>query len=250
MKSLLLSLAALATTGCAVYAPTVPSTPLIEAGQAEASAVLRGGTAIELNGAYSPAAHVLVTVESALRCTPNGQSDSNDSPDNPIDVHRQLGVGLGTYTVFDEPKRTYLAAVAGMGFAAVDVHHYVLFDGFGYYQARYNRYYGQVYAARQQGNTTSGISLRCTWLQYTRLLENGRPVTTDYARFYLEPTLFMRIGTGALQGQGTLGLSLPSNFDRSVYNHAALSPISGLVSIGLVLRPHLLKPRSEPPVGQ
>ncbi|RZK30839.1 MAG: hypothetical protein EOO63_05685, partial [Hymenobacter sp.] len=58
--------------GCAVYVPTIPSTPLVEAGQVEVTAGLRGINSMEVGAAWSPVPHLLLNTEAAWQ--PNSQS--------------------------------------------------------------------------------------------------------------------------------------------------------------------------------
>ncbi len=55
-------------SGCAVYVPTVPSTPLLRSkGETEITAAVRGLSSLEAGAAWSPAPHLLVTGEAALQ---------------------------------------------------------------------------------------------------------------------------------------------------------------------------------------
>ena len=47
-------------SGCAVYVPTVPSTPLVQKGQVELTAGLRSFTSLEAGAAWAPTAHLLL----------------------------------------------------------------------------------------------------------------------------------------------------------------------------------------------
>ena len=58
--------ALLLLAGCTVYAPTIPSTPLVEKGQVELTAGLRGLNALEAGVAWSPVPHLLLTSEAAF----------------------------------------------------------------------------------------------------------------------------------------------------------------------------------------
>jgi hypothetical protein len=89
-----------------------------------------------------------------------------------------------------------------------------------------------------------GASLRGTLVDYNRLDFDGQAVLPTN-RFFIKPTLFLRIGHGVVQGQGTLGLSLPLSGDASNPINKRTAPVSGLISVGVVFRPDLLKGRGQ-----
>jgi len=234
--------------GCAVYVPTVPSTPLLTQNQVEITAGLRGVNSLEVDAAWAPTAHLLLAGESAFQGSTT-ETTTNNVTNTYHDSHRQVGVGLGYYRAPTARSAWYLAAVGGVGFASVELHSvdvgYLFILPFPYvsglYEARYLRYYGQLYAARPLGPlVTAGASVRGTLVDYTRLTYEGQPLVPTN-RFFLEPTLFMRIGHGVVQGEGTLGLSLPTSGDRSNPLNPRTAPVSGLVSIGVIFRPDLLR---------
>ncbi|AMR29041.1 hypothetical protein A0257_19350 [Hymenobacter psoromatis] len=237
--------------GCAVYVPTVPSTPLLTQNQVEITAGLRGINSLEVAAAWAPAAHLLLAGESAFQGSTTEMTTNNNVTTTYHDSHRQVGVGLGYYRAPTARSAWYLAAVGGVGFASVELHSidfaapsvflplplpYVS----GFYEARYRRYYGQLYAAHPLSPlVTAGASVRGTLVDYTQLTYEGQPLAPTN-RFFLEPTLFMRIGHGVVQGEGTLGLSLPTSGDRSNPLNPRTAPVSTLVSIGVIFRPDLL----------
>lgn len=247
--------ASLLLGGCAVYVPTVPSTPLLTQGQLEVTAGLRGLNSLELDAAWAPTNHLLLVGESAYQGNTT-ETTTNNVPTTYQDWHRQAGLGLGYYRAPTERSVWYLAAVAGVGLASVSLHSvdfaiaslylpiplpYVS----GHYEARYFRYYGQVYAARPLGpGVMGGASVRGTLVDYNRLDFDGQAIAPTN-RFFIEPTLFVRVGHGVVQGQGTLGLSLPTSRagDNPISRRTA--PVSGLVSVGVVFRPDLLKRRGR-----
>jgi hypothetical protein len=139
--------------------------------------------------------------------------------------------------------------VGGIGFATVSLHSldvavfYILPLPVvsGRYEAQYLRYYGQVYAARPLGAlVTGGASVRGTLVDYKRLTYEGQPLVPTN-RFFIEPTLFVRVGHGVVQGEGTLGLSLPTAGSKENPFSTRTSPVSTLVSVGVIFRPDLLK---------
>lgn len=239
----------LALSSCAVYVPTVPSTPLVSAGQVEVSAGLRGLNSLEAGAAWSPVPHLLLTAEAALQ--PNGETrTTNNVTTTYHDAHRQVGFGVGTYRAPTARLPLYLAAVGGVGFASMDLHSVDV--GFAspyvpiplpvegaYYEASYRRYYGQLYAAYPTENLTAGLSLRATAVGYTRLLADGQPFAPE-AKFFLEPTFFIRTRPGVVQGQFTVGVSTPTGSHADNMRTRRTAPVSALIGASVVLRPDLL----------
>ena len=232
---------------CAVYAPTVPATPLLTRGQGQLTASLRGLNALEAGGAWAPTSHLLLTAESAFQSSSTTETTNNVSATYP-DYHRQLSLGLGYYQAPSARSAWHLAAVGGVGLASVQLYSVDLKVYFiipvpyvsGLYEARYRRYYGQLYAARPLGSLVmAGASVRGTLVDYQRLTYQGQPLVPTN-RFFLEPTLFMQVGHGVVQGLGTLGLSLPTSGDRNSPYNSRTAPVSGLVSLGIIFRPDLL----------
>lgn len=86
---------------------------------------------------------------------------------------------------------------------------------------------------------TGGASVRGTLVDYNQLDFDGQAIAPTN-RFFIEPTLFIRVGHGVVQGQGTLGLSLPTSRNADNPSSRRTAPVSGLVSIGVVFRPDLL----------
>lgn len=248
----LFSLAGTALLGsCAVYVPTVPSTPLVtEAGQVEVTAGIRSFSSLELGGAWSPANHVMVTAETALQ-TSDGSETTNGNTFKYTNRHRQASVGLGTYRLVGPEQKVYLAAVGGFGFAKADVYDphlgFLILPIFGrapitYYEASYQRYYGQFYAAHLGRIVSYGGSLRGTFVNYNLLRRNDLDISSP-SNFFLEPTFFIRVGSGPLQFQGTAGFSAPTHGNYNDENRNNLSPVSMLFGAGIVFRPHLLHAR-------
>ena len=234
--------------GCAVYVPTVPSTPLLTQNQVEITAGLRGINSFEVDAAWAPTAHLLLAGESALQGGTTETTTTNNVTTTYHDSHRQASLGLGYYRAPTARSAWYLAAVGGVGFASVQLHSvdFAAPSGFlplplpyisGFYEASYRRYYGQLYAAHPLSPlVTAGASVRGTLVDYNRLTYDGQPLAPTN-RFFVEPTLFLRLGHGVVQGEGTLGLSLPTSGDRS---NPRTAPVSTLVSIGVIFRPDLI----------
>ena len=244
-------------SGCAVYVPTVPSTPLLRSkGEVEITGAIRAATSLEAGAAWSPASHLIVTGETAL-LKDKGSQTYNNVTTNYHDLHLQGGVGVGTYRLLGKDKSVYLAALGGIGLATANIHDthvedyfyiFPIFSPLVHYRANYLRYYGQVYLAKQVRQISFGASVRNTWLTYSKLRRDGVPINSP-THFFLEPTLFMRVGNGAVQGVGTLGVSTPVHMNRQAPNRRNFSPVTTLISLGLVVRPHLLRHR-DPPVMQ
>ena len=233
----------------AVYVPTVPSTPLLRnKGEVEITAALRGLSSLEAGAAWSPAPQLLVAGEAALQSS-EGSETRNNVTTAYRNFHRQAGLGIGTYRLLGPDQSLYLGALGGIGLATARVYDsnidLLFFTAPVQYQARYLRYYGQLYLAQQGPRVSYGFSVRGTFVDYRKLLRDGAPIE-PLSRFFLEPTLFLRVGRGALQGVATIGISLPNRRDPQNPDNPNLSPSSTLVSAGVVLRPHFLRPRNPP----
>lgn len=241
--------------GCAVYAPTIPSTPLLEPKQVEVIASLRGINALEAGAAWSPAPHLLLLGESALQSSTTSTTTNNVTTTY-HDYHRQVGLGVGVYRAPTEQSRWYIAALGGLGFAKVSLHSvdvgivspYVPLPFpyiSGYYEASYQRYYGQVYAAHPLNERlTGGFSLRGTYVHYTQFNFESQAVEPNN-RVFIEPTLFLRLGQGVVRGQATVGLSVPTSREASRELDKRTAPVSGLFSVGLIVRPDLIQWRQK-----
>jgi hypothetical protein len=96
-----------------------------------------------------------------------------------------------------------------------------------------------VYVAQQKARISYGLSVRGTAVSYHQLLRNNAAIEPSN-RFFLEPTGFIRVGQGPVQGMATIGVSLPGSPNRQNLDQIRLSPSTSLISLGVVLRPHLL----------
>jgi len=256
MPHLLLATSTALLSGCAaVYVPTTPGTPLLEKGQVEVRAGVRSFRYAEA-AAWSPVAHVLLTGEVAGS---NGSTIVTDAQGRAVkyeEAHGQGSVGLGLYRAPTARRRTYLAAMGGIGwghtkfFAYDDYQPASAFFPFplptrsGVYDARYRRYYGQAYFAGPADEKARqfGASLRAVWLDYTSLTYADQPIVPAN-RVFLEPSVFWRFGRGALRCYATGGLSLPVHVDPANPANARTASWSYLFGGGLVLRPDLLRHR-------
>lgn len=227
--------------GCAVYSPTVPCTPLVQKGQVELAVSMRTLFSVDGSAAYSPINHLLVSTEGAVR-RGGGNMTVNGAKEEFTDLHRQGSLGLGAYQEFGPDHSFYVAAVGGVGVAAVNVHN-GLVGTLAEYTANYTRYYGQVYVAQRGKFISGGFSMRINWLTYSRLALDNVPVD-PMSHYYLEPSLFVRAGKGALQSQLTVGVSMPDH-TSSGYGANILAARSSLVSLGLVFLPALLTKRGD-----
>lgn len=248
-------------SGCAIYVPTIPATPLLKKGQVEVTAGLRGFASLEAGAAWSPAPHLLLLGESALLAstttiTTGGTAPAVGSTATYHDAHRQAGLGVGVYRAPTATSKWYLAAVGGLGFASRSLHSidYEIASVYlpiplpyysGHYEARYRRYYGQLYLAQALSERlTEGFSLRSTWVDYTRLTLDGQTLRPTN-RGFLEPTFFLRLGKGPIQGQGTFGFSFPTGGAKNDPLNKRTAPVSSLFGISVLVRPDLLVRRRE-----
>ena len=245
-----LSLLPALLAGCAVYVPTTPSTPLLKPREVEGYANVRGFfSSLEGGAAWSPRPHLLLSAEAAYQGG-DGSETTNGTTFTYTDYHRQGSLGIGYCRPAASATGWYLAALGGVGVASVNLHAFDvgILSPFvplpvpyyqGLYEARYRRYYLQAYAARPiSPQLTGGVSLRGTLVDYTQLTFEGQALEPA-ARFFWEPTLFLRLGHRAVQGQATLGMSLPGRAGTNSLTRRT-APVSGLVSVGVVLRPDLL----------
>lgn len=247
---LVLSLASAVLLGsCAVYVPATPNTPLLRSqGEVEITASFRPQGSLETSAAWVPAEHILLTAEGGWQQS-DGSETRNGVTTNFQSIHKQAGIGIGTYRLLGADKSVYLGAVGGFGLASASIYdsHFdpfdFLFGGFeqlAHYQATYQRYHGQLYVAKTTPLVSYGASLRTTFVHYSELTRNNVPITTP-TNFYFEPTMFVRIGRGAFQGQTTLGFSQPTAPNRASPDRRNVSPVGTIMSFGVVFRPHLLK---------
>lgn len=228
-------------SSCAVYMPTTPSTPLVQQGEVEFTAAVRGGSSlgIETGAAWSPISHLLLTGESGMHYSVNKPKGENYPS-----LHKQAGLGVGVYQILGVSHPIYVAAVAGMGRASASVYSVELLGIPDKFEADYNKYYGQIYAALQGRRFSGGLSLRGTHLNFQHLQVDGIPVSKA-ASFYIEPALFGRLGTGAWQIQSSIGLSVPNYRDPSADNNHYVNPTTLLISAGLVFKPGARKHHAE-----
>lgn len=245
--------------GCAaVYVPTTPSTPLLEKGQVEVTAGLRSFRYAEAGAAWSPVNHVLLTAEVAGTNGSTTVTDAQGMTTHYDEGHGQGSVGVGLYRAPTASRRSYLAALGGVGwghtrfFAYDDYKAASVFFPFpvptrsGVYDAQYRRYFAQVYFASpaEEKGPRVGASLRAVWLDYTRLTYADQPIVPAN-RVYLEPSVFWRFGRGALRYYATGGLSLPLHDDPANPASSRTASRSYLFGGGLVLRPDLLRHRDQ-----
>ncbi len=228
--------------------PVVLNTPLLQKkGDVEVTAGLRNIVGFEGAAAWSPAPHLMVVAEGASQ-SGSGSETRNDTTFSYRNVQRQGGLGLGTYWLVGEGRTTHVAAIGGVGLTKADIYDknfeglFIFIPIYGplvRYQANYLRYFGQVQVVQQGSLVSYGVSVRGTLLDYSRLLRNGVPIAPP-TRFFLQPTLLLRVGRGAVQGQATFGVSIPGRANRDNPDNGTLAPSPTLLGLGVVLRPHLL----------
>ncbi len=236
-------------SSCAVYQPATPSTPLLRSqGEAEVTAAVLPPGRFEVSAAWVPATSILLTVEGSVLETGKSESVNNSSPEGQ-NQHQQVGVGFGAYRLLRADKSVYLGVVGGMGFSWASIYDgefdsntlaFTRSQQLTFYEAAYQRTYCQLYVAKSFRLLSFGASLRSTFVHYRTLTRNAVPITSA-ASFYLEPTIFLRFGRGRWQGQATVGLSEPNAIDRQSPDYAKVSPVSVIVSGGIVFRPNLRK---------
>ena len=260
LTRLLMAGAALLSSCVAVYVPTTPSTPILEKNQVEITAGLRSVRYGEMNAAWSPVNHLLVTGEIAADIATSTSYSTNGQGVTTMykDYHRQGGVGVGYYISPGAARKMYMAAVAGTGwgnssfYASEDFKTASVFFPFpvptrnGVYEARYQRYYGQVYFATPatKPGPQLGLSLRAVWLNYTTLTYDNQPIVPSN-RAFLEPSFFARFGKGPLRFYISGGFSLPLSSDRANPADGRTASTSYLFGGGLILRPDLLRHRDQ-----
>jgi hypothetical protein len=141
----------MAATGCAVYVPTVPSTPLLRnKGELEVTAAIRNLSSFEAGAAWSPTGRLLLAAEGASQAS-QGSETRNNVTTNYRNTHRQVGLGIGTYRLLGPNQSVYLGAIGVVGYARAKVYDsnierfllvIPLFEPLVEYKANYIRYYG------------------------------------------------------------------------------------------------------------
>ncbi|TGE25790.1 hypothetical protein E5K00_11545 [Hymenobacter aquaticus] len=187
-SGLLLAMGLMGLGSCSVYAPMLPGAPqLRDKGQAEVQ-----GTTF-LNGrwegavTYSPVKHLLVRAAGGFK---------EDSRDTSYFRGRQYEVGLGGY--YPLGQRWLVSGLGGFG-QAVSRRGYVqpsLFLGQPYnvdFNARYNKYFGELALSYQYSWLTVGTAWRFSQVRFTSLLYNDEPLA-KLRMTRLDPMLFMRVG--------------------------------------------------------
>jgi hypothetical protein len=226
--------------GCASYTPILPSTPLVQKGEVEASATWMLPNVKTVGVAYSPVKHLLVEGQYADRG--NRKTSKTDT----LGIRsRQYEIGLGYYHSFKNDS-WYVGAIGGYGQVWTRNHNYylpiaLLSDRYIDRDSRYLKYFGQVYGAYQTSTTSDsdfrvavGLSLRYTAVRLTYLSEvnSGYPVGAR-TKFYTEPTGFLRMGNTFVQGQLYAGLAATTykneTFDNSIWPQTRLQLGAGVV---------------------
>lgn len=282
MKNLLIALGAtaLGLSGCGVYAPYIPATPVVERGQVEMKLSLAPLRAIQRSNwndrkakappaegylALSPLPHVLAVIS-------GGSNFANAIRPDVTRCYRerQADVGLGYYT---RPSGAwYVAGLAGIGWGHTDLSYRESSSGSFFsiggssphkyttqYAAPYRRIFVQAYAVIDDSTTKTKFCFfgRFTQLNYydeirkTRLRDavewqqSAVPVNA-IATGYLEPGWSLRVGGHAWQLAVEAGLSIPLQRPRAGADEDELIAPSRtlMMTVGVVYRPQLWGKRS------
>ena len=256
---LLLALAGSALSSCAVYMPATPGTPLVRStGESEIVGQVSPG-AFEASVAYVPAANILVTVEGGLHSAV-GSATTNGLVSGQLEnVHMQGGAGLGTYRLLGSDQSVYLGILAGLGLGSASIYGGqnraqpgssegsftdFLFTGdqLAHYYANYRRYYHQLYLAKTSQRFSYGASVRTTYIHFTELTRDEVPISSP-TTFFVEPTVFVRYGPRAFQGQLAAGFSQPNTRGGDSPDQNYVSPANVILNVSVVLRPQLFRKR-------
>ena len=220
----------LLATGCRVYMPTLPYTPLVQQrGQAEVGASVHLLQQAAVYGAYSPVNHLVITASGAKNIPLASGDNSNRST--------QGDVGFGYYRLFGATNHWFVGALGGVGWAATASSFLVSGSSPKEYRAHYSRLHGQLYLARVGQVVSVGATARFTTLRFSTLTFNEAPVTEPVADRYGDWAAFIRVGRGAIQGQAQVGASTP--LDGFFKGDSDLSSTATLVGVSLIFRPHL-----------
>ncbi|MCC2547672.1 hypothetical protein LJY25_14550 [Hymenobacter sp. BT175] len=225
-------------SGCAVYAPTLPSTPIVRKGEVEAAASWHLLQTVDGHAAWSPTDHVLVLAEGSWR---------PDNADTTYFRTKQAGVGAGLYQSFGN-NHWYLAGTGGLSLSHsvrgyLDVNDFFVWP-FGVklveYEAWYWKYYGQGYLAyhhtvRNGPSYALGSVLRYSTVDFSSLTRNGSPLVQAPASYW-EPSLFCRLGFRGVQVQTSVGLSISESLVGDADSYY-LPQSSFVLGVGVVLHP-------------
>lgn len=229
-----------ALSGCSVYMPLQPGTPLLHAkGEAEVtgSAYLSGR--LEGSAAYSPLNHVMVRAAGGLKV--NG-TDS---------VHyriRQVEAGVGAYRRLG--NCWLLGAMAGYGLGKGGARYYDDIDRVGpnsilvnLYSYDFRKPYVEGCVSHQTSWTAVGMSCRFSQVRFSSFTDRGQPVPLRRMS-RLEPSVFLRLGGHNvlpwLQGQVAFCFSIAAESRTHSPNKAiyAMKMEPAFTSFGLVVYPH------------
>lgn len=199
----------ISVSGCTVYAPMQPTMPLIAAaGQAEASGNIQPNGRVEASVAYSPAAHLLLTV-GGTACPKLGT--------NYFLVTRQYEVGAGGYTALGSAG-WLLNGLGGYGQAASnrgykDVGIIIFGPTYSEYNTRYSKLFAQVGVAKVGNRDSFGFTYRLTQVRFATLTDTryGELPLSRMARH--EILLFTRRAWGSSkhwESMVTVGMSVSS----------------------------------------
>ncbi|MFD1468750.1 hypothetical protein ACFQ48_10990 [Hymenobacter caeli] len=236
---------ALGPTGCAVYMPMQCAAPAVQdKGQVEATASAYFNSRLNAGVNYSPVRHLVV------RAAADGKQDKNDST-----YYRssQYEVAVGTYWPLG--KRVLVGALGGAGRARSQAR-YSVSNYYGYqrqyqFDARYNKFFGEAYAAVQfSPGFSAGAAYRLTQVQFVGLTDLGQPL--DLRRMLRGESMFFvrgAFGSGprgerplyAQFGFGASRLLNPSGAGQQAGSpEAEVLQGRGYFTVGLGFFPHAL----------
>lgn len=273
LRAALLPGGLLLLTGCGVYYPHTPVTPLLEArGQTEVRAVVHpfsifeGAPVVEASGAWAPVPHLTVLA------TGGGNWLTNRHPEaSAYWRERQAGLGIGGHTTVGGfyfgllgGANRHKASVGTKGGPTALNQPDSLYSFNVHCDARFTSYYGQAYFACHLSEATTLIAYaRRTWLHYQSIEQEGTVAgqlrrnppdalsAADFSRHYLELGVGLRVGRGPWQVAfdvfGTQSLrELPVGRRTGTGDFTTAG--ATIMALGVVLRPHLLgQKRTAPP---
>ncbi|QIL77097.1 hypothetical protein [Hymenobacter sp. HDW8] len=108
------------------------------------------------------------------------------------------------------------------------------------WRGTYHKYFGEASVAHfdtsARGNQrVMGATVRATWVKVNRLTLNDVPAY-EPSMLYFEPSWFWRLGSPWLQGQATVGISVPCGKMREEQK-SVLADGSVLLGLGVIIMP-------------
>ncbi|MGI4875151.1 MAG: hypothetical protein ACRYFX_28685 [Janthinobacterium lividum] len=239
--------AGLLLASCTVYAPMQPVMPLVsQRGQAELGTSLQPLGRLEVTGAYSPLRRVILA---------GGLTGAPRLGQDVYLVTAQYEAGAGLYQPLGQ--HWLLSNLGGFGQAYSHRSYRGLDNHPTEYEARYQKYFGQLGMAYRQPDFSCSLTYRFTQVEFSYLNYRLDPVAGAYARLPLpamarhELALSMQNqfqATSRWQVAGTAGLSvagtarLDDNPGYPIYGTPEYQANRNLLpaffaSLGVVFRP-------------